>query len=137
MKKSGLVLNAEQVQEIYRCKIQLLQPHSFGSCLQSAQLRIRGQSVPVAKRFGVSPKTVRDIWSRRTWTYTTEQLWTEEASLSSHHCVAVLSVRLSDLILCSTTPLHITHPITSRFDLHWTYSSEGDDPKAPKTASPD
>jgi hypothetical protein len=80
---TGLVLSDSQAIEIYKCKLQLLRPSSFESCMQSAESRIKGQSVPVAARFGVSPKTVRDIWNRRTWAFTTEKLWDEEDGLGS------------------------------------------------------
>jgi hypothetical protein len=79
---TGLVLSDSQAIEIYKCKLQLLRPSSFESCMQSAESRIKGQSVPVAARFGVSPKTVRDIWNRRTWAFTTEKLWEEEDGFS-------------------------------------------------------
>ena len=44
----------------------------------------------LALRFGVAPRTVRDIWNLRTWTETTRQLWSSadiarEAN-SKHHC---------------------------------------------------
>jgi len=44
----------------------------------------------LALRFGVVPRTVRDIWNLRTWTETTRQLWSSadvarEAN-SKHHC---------------------------------------------------
>jgi hypothetical protein len=74
----GLVLTATQAIAIYRCKLGFRQPRTFESCLLPAESRIKGQSVPVAHMFGVSPKTVRDIWNRRTWAYTTAHLWTEE-----------------------------------------------------------
>jgi hypothetical protein len=90
----GLTLNAAQAQEIYRYKILLLQPNNIGSCLQSAQSKMRGQSVPVAERYGVSPKTVRDIWNRQTWVDATEKLWDEDSSLSSTHSVPSLPVRI-------------------------------------------
>ncbi|EKX35424.1 hypothetical protein GUITHDRAFT_118441 [Guillardia theta CCMP2712] len=32
----------------------------------------------VAKKYGVSSKTIRDIWSRRTWTEATRPLWTAD-----------------------------------------------------------
>jgi hypothetical protein len=34
----------------------------------------------VAKKYNVSPKTVRDIWNRRTWTVETRHLWTSDQS---------------------------------------------------------
>jgi hypothetical protein len=75
----GLVLTASQAVEIYRCKLRFRHPKTFQSSLLSVESRIKGQSVPVAEMFGVSPKTVRDIWNRRTWAFTTAHLWTEEA----------------------------------------------------------
>jgi hypothetical protein len=36
-----------------------------------------GQSVALAKQYNVSPKTIRDIWNRRTWTQETRHLWGE------------------------------------------------------------
>ena len=36
---------------------------------------LRGDSLLVGVRFGVSPKTVRDIWARRSWTQETRPLW--------------------------------------------------------------
>eukprot|EP00960_Hanusia_phi_P008082 231587-Hanusia_phi.AAC.1 len=34
------------------------------------------ESGKLASRYGVSPKCVRDIWDRRTWTKKTRQMWT-------------------------------------------------------------
>ena len=34
-----------------------------------------GISARLAKRYGVSPKAIRDIWNRRTWTHETRHLW--------------------------------------------------------------
>ena len=76
----GQVLSSPQVIEIYKHKLRLLRPSTFESCLQSAESRIKGQSVPVASLFGVSPKTVRDIWNRRTWAHATNFLWDHEES---------------------------------------------------------
>ncbi len=36
-----------------------------------------GKSVALAKQYDVSPKTIRDIWNRRTWTQETRHLWGE------------------------------------------------------------
>eukprot|EP00292_Cryptomonas_paramecium_P013682 CAMPEP_0113664654 /NCGR_PEP_ID=MMETSP0038_2-20120614/1859_1 /TAXON_ID=2898 /ORGANISM="Cryptomonas paramecium" /LENGTH=223 /DNA_ID=CAMNT_0000579899 /DNA_START=11 /DNA_END=682 /DNA_ORIENTATION=+ /assembly_acc=CAM_ASM_000170 len=36
-----------------------------------------GNAAAVATIFRISPKTVRDIWNRRTWTEETQHLWTE------------------------------------------------------------
>ena len=40
----------------------------------------------VAPKYGVSPKTIRDIWRCRTWSHATEHLWNEtEKKLHSEH----------------------------------------------------
>mmetsp|Transcript_34136 Transcript_34136/g.76864 ORF Transcript_34136/g.76864 Transcript_34136/m.76864 type:complete len:339 (-) Transcript_34136:128-1144(-) len=36
------------------------------------------RSTLVAQEYGVSPKAIRDIWNRRTWSYATYDLWTAE-----------------------------------------------------------
>ena len=70
----GVVLNEDLAAEIYRCKLAL----KSTSCGENAESRNRGQSLPVSREFGVSPKTIRDIWSRRTWTCATYHLWIDE-----------------------------------------------------------
>ena len=60
-----IVLNSEQAIEIYKMK-------PFAD--SSTQIKIRGQSIPIAKTFGVSPKAIRDIWSVKTWAKATEHL---------------------------------------------------------------
>jgi uncharacterized protein YjcR len=32
----------------------------------------------LAPRYGVTPKTIRDVWSGRTWVEATRHLWTED-----------------------------------------------------------
>ena len=76
-KKNGIVLTDRDAEAIYRCKIQLIVPDTFKSSLLSVESRTRGQSVQIAERFGVSAKTIRDIWSRRTWAYATAHLWSD------------------------------------------------------------
>ena len=86
---NGQVLCAAQVVEIYKHKLCLLEPNSFESCLQTAESRIKGQSGRIAGMFGVSPKTVRDIWNHRTWAYATHHLWAqEEGGTASSSCLA-------------------------------------------------
>jgi hypothetical protein len=79
---SRTVLSPVQAREIYQCKLKLLQPNASDPCLKSMVLKLKGQSVPVAACFGVSPKTVRDIWNRRTWAHATHDLWSHEINHS-------------------------------------------------------
>jgi hypothetical protein len=55
-------LTCQQVREIFHWRV----PASdlFGS---STHFTVSSRSVEVSRRFGVSPKAVRDIWNRRTW----------------------------------------------------------------------
>ena len=48
-------------------------------CAKSAtmKLRSRGQILALAKKFQVTPKTIRDIWNRRTWRNATSRLITD------------------------------------------------------------
>ena len=62
-KRHGVVLTDKEAFEIYKCKL------SWDRC------KVKGRSVPVSLKFNVSPKTVRDIWTRRTWTNATKCLW--------------------------------------------------------------
>ena len=61
--RARIILTAEQAAEIYSLK---------NFCLQGS--KHRGYSLPIAKKYGVSPKTIRDIWNRQTWTFATVHL---------------------------------------------------------------
>ena len=39
---------------------------------------LHGKSSAVAEKYKISPKTVRDIWNRRTWIQETRHLWSED-----------------------------------------------------------
>lgn len=73
----GIVLTEELVVDIYKCKLALTTPINSGASAQNDK-GTRGQSVQVSERFGVSPKTVRDIWNHRTWAYVTFPLWVDK-----------------------------------------------------------
>ena len=70
--RSKRVLNAKKAIEIYKEKLVLSKTSSFRTPPGGSQI------IPLAKRFGVSPKTIRDIWNRKTWTFETLDLWAEE-----------------------------------------------------------
>jgi hypothetical protein len=71
-----IVLNKQFAAEIYSHKLALMTPTSFKECLQVSQLK--GRSTKVALQYGVSAKTIRDIWNRKTWTDATFHLWKDE-----------------------------------------------------------
>ena len=75
-----IVLNERIAAEIYAYKLKLLTPTSFESCFQPLETKIRGESSRLCTRYGVSSKTIRDIWNRRSWTTATTHLWMREES---------------------------------------------------------
>ena len=54
-------------------------------CPQSGTMKLwsRGQILALAKKFKVTPKTIRDIWNRRTWRNVTSRLVEENGVLFS------------------------------------------------------
>ena len=59
-----VILTADQARMIYSLRSE--------STTQSFELRsVAGKSSLVAELYGVSPKTIRDVWNRKTWT----QVW--------------------------------------------------------------
>jgi hypothetical protein len=79
----GVILNEELAVEIYKCKLALrISSGQSPRCFDADEKR-RGKSVPVSSQFNVSPKTIRDIWSRRTWAHATYHLWFEEEEVGN------------------------------------------------------
>ena len=62
-----IILTEQQAVEICMLKPAIMQ--------QKMGKRYESQSRLLAERFGVSPKTVRDIWNRKTWVSTTKHLF--------------------------------------------------------------
>ena len=60
-----LMLTEQQAIDIYHIKLRHLED-------QKCKLSIRGMSGPVSKIYGVSARTIRDIWNRKTWAFTTD-----------------------------------------------------------------
>ncbi len=57
-----VILTAEQARAIYR--LRSASTAEGGTHAKS----VAGKSSLVAEMFGVSPKTIRDVWNRKTWT---------------------------------------------------------------------
>ena len=64
--KTRVFLTVHQASEIYLHKIHLL---------TGTDTRCRGMTVPLAKKYAVPTKTIRDIWNRKTWANVTQKLW--------------------------------------------------------------
>ena len=69
------MLTKQQVVEIYKHKLATL---AHLSNPENQISSIRGKCGPLSRVYGVSSRTIRDIWNRRTWGYATHHLWMEE-----------------------------------------------------------
>eukprot|EP00291_Cryptomonas_curvata_P013449 CAMPEP_0172184708 /NCGR_PEP_ID=MMETSP1050-20130122/19733_1 /TAXON_ID=233186 /ORGANISM="Cryptomonas curvata, Strain CCAP979/52" /LENGTH=262 /DNA_ID=CAMNT_0012858551 /DNA_START=163 /DNA_END=948 /DNA_ORIENTATION=+ len=65
-----VILTADQARNIYLLR-------SASTAEGPAATSVSGKSSLVAELFGVSPKTIRDVWNRKTWTQVTRSLWSE------------------------------------------------------------
>ena len=77
-----IFLNEEAAFGIYKYKTELTKAHqSYGEHnLKTSYQPLRGKALIFASHFNVSPKTIRDIWARRTWQKATNELWREESN---------------------------------------------------------
>jgi hypothetical protein len=71
-------LTFEQARDIYLRKLQYLTAHkpsrTYANCFTPEENALRGKSTLVSYRYNVSPKTIRDIWCRKTWLLATNDL---------------------------------------------------------------
>jgi hypothetical protein len=81
-KKPNRILDSDRAFEIYQYKAALR--NKSDSFLRSANPSQKGQSVFASSLFDVSPKTIRDIWNRRTWQHVTYELWEQEDLCSEY-----------------------------------------------------
>ena len=75
------LLSAEQAIEIYKLR-RCWKFDSNGRFISGATI--------IAKNFNISPKTVRDIWNRRTWSYETRHLWDDDEERSHRPVISHL-----------------------------------------------
>ena len=79
-------LTVEEAAEIY-----LLRPRR-GEVRSGCTVHCR----MLAPRYGVTPKTIRDVWSGRTWAEATRHLWTEEEKAQRERNKGVKDEKQSD-----------------------------------------
>ena len=72
------MLTKKQAEEIYMIKLSQHTRHSNELSPDYCQRSLRGKCSFVAKTYGVSPRSVRDIWNRYTWEEATCHLWRHE-----------------------------------------------------------
>lgn len=73
-----IVLTAETACEIYA-----MRPSRSDD--SKGEARAKSHSAEIARKYGVTAKTIRDIWNRSTWSKATRKLWTEEETRIYHH----------------------------------------------------
>ena len=76
------MLSESKVVEIYEHKLSLLAKRRTAATAApelSSLMSLRGESSSIAAAYGVSSRTIRDIWNRQTWAVTTKHLWLQES----------------------------------------------------------
>ena len=71
-------LTLEQARAIYLEKLEFMTSHipsrTYANCFTPEENALRGKSTLVSNRYNVSPKTIHDIWCRKTWIHATNDL---------------------------------------------------------------
>lgn len=57
--------------------------------------KLRGKSGAISRLFGVSSRTVRDIWNRQTWAHATKGLWSQESEIEMGAIESIYSIAIS------------------------------------------
>ncbi len=68
---------------IYMAKVSLLAQSQDDMQDTNKMQVIKGQSARVSAMYGVTSRTIRDIWNRQSWAYATRHLWCLEPQLGS------------------------------------------------------
>ena len=76
MKRQRCVLSVGQAKEIYG--LRFLASTSASAPNAHGQLEEVSNCVLLAGKYGVSSKTIRDIWNRKTWVNATQHLFDQE-----------------------------------------------------------
>jgi hypothetical protein len=108
-----VVLNPALAAEIYTQKAIVISQCNVVTCRRT--LKINRQSIQLGKLYNVSPKTIRDIWNCKTWTFATHHLW----SLTDR-CQAHSQVLDAGPICNAASPLntHSNKPSTRTHERH-------------------
>lgn len=70
-------LSESEAVAIYQRKLDLM--NTFSSEPRRLMLiNLKNESVALAKAYRVSPKTITDVWNRKTWIIATSHLWEPE-----------------------------------------------------------
>jgi hypothetical protein len=97
------MLGEQQVVAIYKAKLALRAQSRDNSPDTKKMQLIKSQSARVAVMYGVTPRTIRDIWNRQSWIYATRHLWILEPQLSDENMRSSSAVKV------------LIHPVLSPF----------------------
>ena len=93
------MLNEQQVVEIYMTKL-ALQAHSRSDVPGMDMKKvIKGQSARVSIMYGVSSRTIRDIWNHQSWAYVTRHLWDRTPQLITENTISMHPIKVLNHLL--------------------------------------
>ena len=104
------LLSVEQAIEIYKLR-RCWKFDSNGRFVSGATI--------IAKNFNISPKTVRDIWNRRTWSYETRHLWDDDTEIQYRPQITHLRSEQQCCTCCNADPnasIQQMQPLMPSFD---------------------
>eukprot|EP00292_Cryptomonas_paramecium_P010357 CAMPEP_0113726166 /NCGR_PEP_ID=MMETSP0038_2-20120614/40241_1 /TAXON_ID=2898 /ORGANISM="Cryptomonas paramecium" /LENGTH=266 /DNA_ID=CAMNT_0000656663 /DNA_START=80 /DNA_END=881 /DNA_ORIENTATION=- /assembly_acc=CAM_ASM_000170 len=86
-----VALDCEKARQIYQHKIDIMNGEMR---MPRSGLRVQSPTVQLAKLYGVSSQTIRDIWNRRTWSHATKDMDAKSEGLaeSQRSSQSILSV---------------------------------------------
>ena len=101
------MLTRDQAIAIYRAKISTCAEFSTSiqnndSCATGNIMR--GRSNFYSRLYGVSTRTIRDVWNRKTWAHVTQSMWCEEWQLSQGRTSDV-DLRTFEVVVTQNKPL--------------------------------
>ena len=126
LKSSENMLTEKQAAEIYMLKLSQRTRHSNALSPDHCMRSLRGKCGLVAKTYGVSPRSVRDIWNRYTWEEATCHLWEHEQAGTIKISETFLSSSRKAACRRQKRPngLQCTSPCDKEGDLAWSSCKE-------------
>ena len=97
------MLQEQQVVEIYMAKLALQAQRRDDASDTNKIQGIKGHSIRVSSMYGVTPRTIRDIWNRQSWAYATRHLWHLEPQLGLENTNGIPAVKV--LVFVYSHPL--------------------------------
>jgi len=78
-RKGGrVVLSQSDAVAIYQYKLARMVSSTYNPTLHGIKYELRGKSSRLGDKYGVSPKTIRDIWTHRSWREVTRPYWRKD-----------------------------------------------------------